>query len=110
MSADTYIQFLLALVVVLALIGVLAWLARKFGFGLVGGPVKRGKRRLAVVETAPVDAKRRLVLIRRDATEHLVLLGPNSETLIEPGIRGGQETSAPAAAAPATAGETEAPE
>jgi len=33
-----------------------------------------------------VDAKRKLVLLRRDDTEHLILLGPNSDTLVEAGI------------------------
>jgi flagellar protein FliO/FliZ len=34
----------------------------------------------------PIDGKRRLVLLRRDGTEHLVLLGPDSALLIERGI------------------------
>lgn len=103
MNADTYVQFLLALVAVLALIGVLAWLVRKFGFGIAPAAVRRGRRRLAVVEATPVDAKRRLVLVRCDATEHLVLLGANSETVIEAGIPVGGEPAAPPPAEPAEA-------
>ncbi|MEE9139577.1 MAG: flagellar biosynthetic protein FliO [Alphaproteobacteria bacterium] len=86
MDVETYIQFLLALVFVLALIGVLAWLTRRFGFGLIPAAPGRSRRRLSVVETKSIDAKRRLVLIRRDNREHLVLLGPNSETVVESGI------------------------
>ena len=33
----------------------------------------------------PVDAKRRLVLIRRDNKEHLIILGADGELLIESG-------------------------
>ena len=37
-------------------------------------------------EAVALDGKRKLVLVRRDSTEHLVILGPNSETLIESAI------------------------
>lgn len=88
-------RFVLALVVVIGLIAGLAWILRKYGSGRItmGG----GKGRLAVVEATHIDAKRRLVLIRRDGTEHLLLLGPNTETVVETSIAGGnfsQELSA----------------
>ena len=88
-----YVRFLLALILVIGLIGLLALLARRMGFGAVRlSPAFRGKsrddrRRLAVVEVANVDARRRLVLIRRDDTEHLVLLGVNRDLLVESGIK-----------------------
>ena len=40
---------------------------------------------LAAHATA-VDAKRRLVLVRRDDVEHLILLGPASDLVVERGI------------------------
>ena len=74
MSFDTYWRFLLALLFVVALIAGCAWVARRFGFaGRFGAP--GGKRRLAIVEVLPLDGRRRLVLLRRDDVEHLVLLG-----------------------------------
>jgi flagellar protein FliO/FliZ len=85
MSALDYLRFVSALIFVLALIGVLAWAARRFGVaGRLGAPRSQG--RLAVVETAVLDARRRLVLVRRDSTEHLLLLGPTSELVVETGI------------------------
>jgi flagellar protein FliO/FliZ len=87
-----YVRFLLALLFVLGLIGLLAYLLRRFGLGAVRiSPAFRGKGRgaaprLAVVEVAVVDARHRLVLLRRDDTEHLVLLGTTSDLLIESGI------------------------
>ena len=87
-----YVRFLLALLFVIGLIGLLALLARRFGFGAVRlSPPFRGKnrgepRRLAVVEVTNVDARRRLVLVRRDDTEHLVLLGVNGDLLVEGNI------------------------
>ena len=38
---------------------------------------------------APLDARRRLILIRRDDVEHLLVVSPTSETVIERGIRDG---------------------
>ena len=86
MDFTTYFRFLVALVFVLALIGMLAWVARRFGF--LRGTVrpKAGRRRIEIVELAPVDSKRRLLLVRRDQTEHLVLLGANADLLLESGI------------------------
>lgn len=69
------------------LIGVLAVLARRIGFGYPASAVGRNRhKRLSIVEVAPVDGRRRLVLVRRDAVEHLLLLGPNSETVVETNI------------------------
>jgi len=85
MSLDTYTRFFLALVAVVALMLIFAWLLRRYGLG--ARYTARGGRRLQIVEVAPVDAKRRLVLLRRDDTEHLVLLGAQSELLIESGIK-----------------------
>ncbi len=82
----TYMRFALALIFVLALIGILVAVARRFGFGY-SAPSKPGhNRRLSIVEIMPIDTKRRLVLVRRDKREHLILLGQTSETLIENGI------------------------
>lgn len=78
------LRFVLALVVVIGLIAGLAWLLRKYGAGRITMGANKG--RLAVVEATHIDAKRRLVLIRRDGTEHLILLSPNSETVIETNI------------------------
>src|ERR1700730_6889543 len=44
---------------------------------------------LAVVDAPNVDARRKLVLIRRDNLEHLVLIGGPSDVLIEPNIAAG---------------------
>ena len=58
--------------------------ARRFRLG--PGGVTRAARRLAVVEALPLDTRRKLVLIRRDATEHLLLLSPEGSRLVEGGI------------------------
>ena len=87
MEFGDYTRFVLALVFVLALIGLLTWLVRRFGLaGRMPTAAKSAKRRLDVVEVAALDSRRRLVLVRRDRTEHLVLLGANADIVVETGI------------------------
>ncbi len=86
MEFTSYLRFGAALVLVLGLIGIAAWAARRFGFA-GRPPVARSRgRRLAVVDVTPLDTKRRLVLVRRDGVEHLVLLGSAGDLVIERGI------------------------
>ena len=91
MDLDTYFKFVLALVFVLGLIGALAWTARRFGLGGKLTP-NTGSRRLSVSEVMPLDARHKLVLLRRDGTEHLVLLGAGADLLLESGIAAPKET------------------
>lgn len=87
MDVTGYAKFILALIFVLGLIGLLAAVARRFGIGLPSAQVARGgRKRLGIVEVAPLDTKRRLVLIKRDDTEHLIILGHDGETVVETGI------------------------
>lgn len=95
MDVDQVMRGLLALVFVLGLIGGIALLAKRFGFtprvtlprGNTPGTRKTARgRRLGIVEVLPVDAKRRLILIRRDDTEHLVLLGADRDMVVESGV------------------------
>lgn len=93
MDMEGYLRFALALVFVLGLIAVFAGLARRAGFGFPATAIKRASsRRLGVVEVSPLDGRRRLALIRRDGVEHLLLLTPNAEMLIESGITPPPET------------------
>ena len=81
-----YLQFVFALVFVIGLIGLVTLVMRHYG---LGGAIKLnarsrdGRRRIAVVDAVGVDARRRLILIRRDDVEHLVLLGAHDDILIE---------------------------
>ncbi len=84
MGLDTYLCFLISLVLVVAMIGALAWVMRRFGLATrFAAPA--GQKRLGIVEVLPIDGKRRLVLLRRDAVEHLVLLGIATDVVIETG-------------------------
>ncbi len=94
MEIDVYFRFLGALLFVLALIGAAGWAARRFGLGGRLTPNPGKTRRLSVVEVAPLDSRRKLVLVRRDATEHLLLLGASQDVLVEGGIGGQAEAAA----------------
>ena len=109
MDLDLYARFLLALVFVLALIGALTWAARRFGLGGKLIPNRDGARRLEVVEVVTLDARRKLVLLRRDAVEHLVLLGAGNDLLVESGIPAGERATASAGTTAATASPEPAP-
>ena len=56
------------------------------------------ERRLEVIDQANVDGRRRLVLIRRDEVEHLIMTGGPVDVVIETGIgekRGGRPVAEP---------------
>ena len=68
----------------LGLIGIVAWAARRYAPQLLAKlSAERGARRLQVVETLVLDPARRLVLVRVDNEERLLILGEGRE-LIEP--------------------------
>jgi len=94
------VRFFIAFVVVFALIGITAWLIRRFGSGALSGAGARGRApRLAVIEAGAVDGRRKLVLIRRDNVEHLIMIGGPSDIVVEANIVRGQNArdNAPAA-------------
>lgn len=81
-----YAKYLMVLVFVLGLIGLLTYIVRRFGFIPMAEKTKNTKKRLAITQMIGLDAKRRLILIRRDNKEHLLLLGPDGDIVIETDI------------------------
>ena len=81
------VRFVVAFVIVLGLIALTFWLIRRFGGTRVGTAAARGRApRLAVVDAAPVDGRRRLVLVRRDNVEHLLMIGGPTDIVVEENI------------------------
>jgi flagellar biogenesis protein FliO len=95
--------FAVPFLLVLGLVGLAALLWQRFRTATGSPTSRRGKQsRLAVIDTAAVDARRRLVLIRRDDAEHLIMIGGPTDIVIEPNI-GQSEAFSPAREAPAAA-------
>src|SRR5919204_2668031 len=81
------VTFFFAFVAVLALIGVAAWLVRRFAGNRLGANTQRGRMpRLAVIDAAAVDGRRRLVLVRRDNVEHLLMISGPTDIVVESNI------------------------
>lgn len=100
------LTFLFAFIAVLALIGVAAWLVRRFATNRLGANTNRGRMpRLAVIDAAAVDGRRRLVLVRRDNVEHLLMIGGPSDIVVEPNIVRAMPAREQMAARPAVGGE-----
>lgn len=81
------LTFILAFVAVLALIAAVAWAVRQFAGNRLGANTNRSRMpRLAVIDAAAVDGRRRLVLVRRDNVEHLLMIGGPTDIVVEPNI------------------------
>jgi flagellar protein FliO/FliZ len=85
MDAMVYVRFVLSLILVLGLLLGALWAVRRYGIGIGGMQMSRSgaRRRLALVEVMPMDAKHKLVLVRRDDREHLLVLGPDAPVVVE---------------------------
>lgn len=75
-----------ALAFIVALMGGLAFIMKKLGLSDVPNTPSPKKRRLKISESLALDSRRRLVLLQRDEKQHLVILGPNGETVVEQNI------------------------
>jgi flagellar protein FliO/FliZ len=85
-----------ALAFTLALLFGFAILLRRYGhkLGALGMAMPGSKsKRLSVSEMLPIDARHRLLMLRRDGVEHLVILGPAGATVVETNIAAAEVTS-----------------
>ena len=81
------LRILITIAVVVVLAGIAWWLMRRYSATGIGG-IGRGRvPRLAVLDALAIDARRRLVLVRRDNVEHLLLIGGPSDVVVEQAIQ-----------------------
>ncbi|MFM9845341.1 MAG: FliO/MopB family protein [Dongiaceae bacterium] len=85
MEAMSLIRAVAALVLVLGLIGAAAWAAKRYGAARFGGLTRGKSARLKVVEVLAIDARTKLVLVRQDAQEHLLVIGSGQATTVSRG-------------------------
>ncbi len=79
---DPYMNYIIIAALAIGVVILLVTVSRAFG-GRVRG--RRGKR-LAVSEYRELDQTRRLMLVRRDDVEHLILVGGGQSLVIEQNI------------------------
>ncbi|MBP0615278.1 flagellar biosynthetic protein FliO [Jiella mangrovi] len=79
-----WVAFVAAMVCLLA-VAVILLAKRLVGSGAGVGPRAKAPR-LQVIDSVRVDDKRKLVLLRRDEVEHLVLVGGQTDILVESSI------------------------
>ncbi|MEO1243585.1 MAG: flagellar biosynthetic protein FliO [Pseudomonadota bacterium] len=90
MISSEILRILFGFVAVLGLIGLAAMAARRLGLASATGGIAR-RRRLAIVESLAIDARRRAVIIKCDDKEHLIVLGANGEMVIDRNLEGASD-------------------
>lgn len=88
MESYFFWTFMLAVLAVLsagAVVFVRAYLTGTSPSALLFKP--KGERRLEVIDHASIDSRRKLILIRRDDVEHLLLTGGPVDVVVETGIK-----------------------
>jgi hypothetical protein len=88
MDFDTLILGVATLLFVIALVALVVWAFKAFFSKSSSSAFRPREKRLGVVETAAVDSKRKLYLLRRDDVEHLVIIGGPVDVVVETGIKG----------------------
>ncbi len=81
-----FLQMIIALGFVLMLMVGLAYLLKRLGLATNASIKTSDDRRLKIVESLPLDPRRRLTIIKCDKKEHLVILSANGETVIDSNI------------------------
>ncbi|MET3660127.1 hypothetical protein [Aquamicrobium ahrensii] len=81
------ILWTLAALVLLLVALIVVKMVRSMRFGTFVSGGRNRKTRLAVMDATAVDSHRRLVLVRRDDVEHLILIGGPTDVVVERDIR-----------------------
>lgn len=86
-------SFIIALAIVFGLIGLVLFVLRR----LTGNRISTGRNRqprIAVMDAMHIDPRRRLLLVRRDNVEHLILVGGPTDVVVEQAIVRGAPVAA----------------
>ncbi|SBW13846.1 Basic proline-rich protein precursor [Brucella sp. 10RB9215] len=85
-SAANIVGFVLIFAIILGGIFVVLGIIRRFSGGTFVTSGRMRQPRLSVMDAAAVDSRRKLVLIRRDDVEHLLLIGGPTDVVVEQNI------------------------
>ncbi|MDQ2634207.1 MAG: flagellar biosynthetic protein FliO [Pseudomonadota bacterium] len=105
----TAVLWTFAALILLVIVLVIIRLVRSMTFGTFVAGGRNRKTRLAVMDATAVDSHRRLVLVRRDDIEHLLLIGGPTDVVVEREIRLGQSRRSPSVFGSESAYEAPAP-
>jgi len=83
MDYINYARTAAALALVLGLILLIAWVARRFGLEKKISGIGRSSSRMKIEEVLYLDNRRKLVLVKKDEQELLLLLGAQNEQVVE---------------------------
>lgn len=81
MDLSQYLQLGLALIIVLGLMALLSFILKKVNMAQSG--INGKNNRLKIVEQRMIDPKNKLMIIRCDDKDHLVISGQNGNTVIK---------------------------
>lgn len=104
------LQLVISVVMVLGLIAGVYWLVRRYSAGGFGRLHRSRVPRLAVIDAMTIDARRRLILVRRDNVEHLILIGGPTDVVVEQAIQRRRPATRPQALGETTEGQQAEPE
>jgi Flagellar biosynthesis protein, FliO len=79
--------YVIVFILIVLAIYILVRITRRLMGGAFISNSKSRHLRLAVMDATPVDAYRRLVLVRRDDVEHLILIGGPTDVVVEQNIK-----------------------
>lgn len=83
MSEDvSLLRIFAAFLLVVGLILAFSWAMRKLRNSRFANHVQ-GNRRMHIVEQLYLDSRRRMVIVKQDDKEHVLLLGPHREQVVE---------------------------
>ncbi len=88
--AMDFLWTILVLLIVVGLVGFGAWFLKGYLWTDNGSPNIFGggrEKRIALVDSSSIDGRRKLLLIRRDGVEHLIMTGGPIDVVIETGIQ-----------------------
>ncbi len=83
-----FLTAIAALLLVLALLVLTLWGLKRLGLGGPGiaGPLPGAARRLTIIETLPLSATHRAIILRMDGNDHLVIISPQGQTVVNPEV------------------------
>lgn len=83
MDILSLLRMLGTLALLLGALGGALWAVRRYDVKLPGRMGGGSARRLQLVDRITIDARRSVLLVRRDDAEHLLLVGPDHALLLE---------------------------